>query len=71
MITNEVELFTGKEAFKLGLAEAVERGETKIVGQCQLLRLKEVGACPYPYQSLLDARFKRFCSLVGQTSSGG
>ena len=24
----------------------------------QLLRLKEVGACPYPYQSLLDARFK-------------
>lgn len=36
MITNEVELFTGKEAFKLGLAEAVERGETKIVGQYEI-----------------------------------
>ena len=25
----------------------------------QLLRLKEVGTCPYPYRSLPDAKFKR------------
>ena len=25
----------------------------------QQLRLKEVGACPYQHQSLLEARFKR------------
>lgn len=36
MITNEVELFTGKEALHLGLAEAVERGETKIAGQYKI-----------------------------------
>lgn len=37
----------------------------------QLPRLKEIGACPYLKLSLQLAKFKRLCSFVGQTSSGG
>ena len=40
-------------------AEITGKNSAITVNRSQLLRLKEVGACPYLHQSLPDARFKR------------